>query len=157
MKLKRNSAVVRHTPVASQTTKLSRKWWAILIFVLTTVLMQWEGRMYRPCKTIMLSLATFFHEWLMWRWSKLMLKFCLCAWLHFSIFMQYQRHVRKVLLKSTTTGTFVDNQRGQHEPRNKTTPEHHQAVKAHIQFLSTCTSHYSWAKSHDRKYLPPGS
>ena len=59
----------------------------------------------------------------------------------------------RALSKMQSVGSPQTDQRGRHEPKNKTPEEDVQFVRAHIQSFSTESSHYCSKDNPNRRYL----
>lgn len=81
---------------------------------------------------------------------------CRTAFLH--IHAVSEKRVRNAVDKAmrSSTGIVTPDQRGRHVPGNKLEEEKVNTVKEHILSLKTVSSHYTRAKSPNRRYLPPG-
>ena len=67
-----------------------------------------------------------------------------------------EKRVSYAVDNASSSGTSKPDQRGKHAPGIKTAEEKVELVRQNINSLQTVSSHYSRAKSKDRKYLPPG-
>ena len=66
------------------------------------------------------------------------------------------KRVRNAVDKATSTGTVLPDQRGKNRSGNATPEDKVELVRDNIRSLHTVSSHYSRAKSKDKKYLSPG-
>ena len=62
---------------------------------------------------------------------------------------------RALKAQEAAGGTFHRDQRGRHEPGNKTKPETVDSIKAHINSFPKYTSHYSRKDNPHRQFLNP--
>lgn len=82
-----------------------------------------------------------------------------CKQAFLSIHNISDKRMRNVLIKAKASGngTLPNDQRGRHEPSNKTSDEAHMCVRDFFSLL-TCKSHYPRVtKSPNKMYLTPGS
>ena len=78
-----------------------------------------------------------------------------CKKAFLSVFGLGERRVQTVLRKQTRTGNPIPDSRGRLAPTVKVTHDRADSVRTHIRLLPAVSSHYTRAKSPERKYLTP--
>ncbi|XP_066987766.1 uncharacterized protein [Macrobrachium rosenbergii] len=85
------------------------------------------------------------------KYDNVMHKVCKKGFL--SIFAITDKRVITALKKKTMTGTPISDQRGKHTPANKLSDRVHVLIKEHVDSVPKVSSHYTRARSADRKYF----
>ena len=62
---------------------------------------------------------------------------------------------RVLKVQEAAGGAFHRNQRGRHEPKNKTKPDEIDSIKVHINSFPRYKSHYSRRDNPNREFLNP--